>query len=227
MISMERKDPNWLLYGLIVLSLCIHLLVFLYISDIYRPRVLKIIEFSLKESPISKSRSIPSPPLRDKKTFVLDEIKTVEVKKIMIPNIRPPEIDPLAFNSNTIAMNPSIKPSLDIKIWDFPPHLSKPKSSDYINRLDYLSIVRAKIEEHKKYPESARRKEIEGKTTVSFTIDSNGYVSDLKVVKSSKYKDLDKAAIDAIKSASPFPKPPKKLFKGPISLEITLVFKLI
>ena len=37
---------------------------------------------------------------------------------------------------------------------------------------------------------------------------------------------LNAAAIDAVRQAAPFPRPPANLFKGDLALELTIVFEL-
>jgi protein TonB len=97
---------------------------------------------------------------------------------------------------------------------------------EYADPRDYLEMVRLKIENHKQYPEAARRRRIEGRATLRFTIASNGKVRDVKVIKRAGSRTLNEAAVLAVSGASPFPEPPAYLFKGPISLEVTLVFEL-
>ena len=54
----------------------------------------------------------------------------------------------------------------------------------------------------------------------------DGNNKSVKIVKSSKFKTLDQAALKAVKDASPYPKPPEHLFKGEVSLKITIIFEL-
>ena len=54
-------------------------------------------------------------------------------------------------------------------------------------------------------------------TSVSFTIDSSGAVSRLKVIKSSKQAAVDKEALKAVKNSVPLPPPPPN--SGPLTVE--------
>jgi len=99
-------------------------------------------------------------------------------------------------------------------------------TGDYVTSNDYFEIVRLRIESHKRYPGAAKTRQIEGRVTVRFVIEPDGRVSSSKVVESSRHRVLDQAALSAIKDASPFPRPPMNLFKGPIPLEITIMFEL-
>jgi periplasmic protein TonB len=58
------------------------------------------------------------------------------------------------------------------------------------------------------YPKTARQMGWQGKVKISFFISSNGYAKGIKIVESSGVAVLDKNAIEAVKSSSPFPKPP-------------------
>ncbi len=83
----------------------------------------------------------------------------------------------------------------------------------------------AKIERHKKYPDTAKNKQIEGNVTVRFTITPKGSVYRVEIVKSSGHSILDTAALKAVNDADPFPKPPARLFKRDIPLELTIAFE--
>ena len=48
----------------------------------------------------------------------------------------------------------------------------------------------------------------QGKVKISFFISSDGHAKSIKIVESSGIGVLDKNAVEAVKSASPFPKPP-------------------
>lgn len=82
------------------------------------------------------------------------------------------------------------------------------------------------IETNKRYPLIARRQHWEGKVGVRFTINSSLKVEDIKVVSSSGHQILDRAAISAIESASPFPAPPD-LNIMPLNIELVIVFQLL
>lgn len=72
------------------------------------------------------------------------------------------------------------------------------------------------------YPETAREKELEGSLLLSFVIQENGSVAEVKVVKSSGHSILDKDAVATIYKSTPFPKPP-----FPAQLKIPITYKLM
>jgi TonB family protein len=87
----------------------------------------------------------------------------------------------------------------------------------------YSSKIWRRIADAKFYPRTARKSEMEGKPVVEFELRSDGQLMNYFIVHSSSNKILDKAAIDAVKNASPYPGIPKSLklksirFKLPIS----------
>lgn len=85
-----------------------------------------------------------------------------------------------------------------------------------------LSVISNIVQRHINYPPIARRMGWEGKVLVSFVLEPNGYIRDLKVLKSSGYEVLDKEALDAIRrSYKDFPKPPVSVMvKLPINFKL-------
>ena len=68
-----------------------------------------------------------------------------------------------------------------------------------------LAQIRARIEAAKHYPLMARRRGLEGTTTVSFRIQSDGSIQALTITHSSGTDILDEAAVQTIQRAAPFP----------------------
>ncbi len=86
--------------------------------------------------------------------------------------------------------------------------------------------MRARIEDRKRYPLVARKREVEGQVLVQFTINLDGSLKGLKILKKSPHGILNRAALSAVEDAAPFPKPPAKEFTRPIPLQITIVFHM-
>lgn len=76
-------------------------------------------------------------------------------------------------------------------------------SSDF-KHASYLHGVKFKIEGVWRYPEAARKSALQGRGLVSFTIERDGTVSDIKLISSSGYPILDEEIKKAIMAASPF-----------------------
>ncbi len=70
----------------------------------------------------------------------------------------------------------------------------------------YLQQLLALIEKKKFYPDSAKRRKIEGSVKISMTIDNTGYIMQLETLSGPRM--LKKAARKAVLQAQPFPQPP-------------------
>ena len=75
------------------------------------------------------------------------------------------------------------------------------------NLIPYLRGTRLKIEQAKQYPREAQRKRWEGKVILSFQIDRQGEVRDIRIIQSSGYRILDEEGMATLRRASPFPSP--------------------
>ncbi|MCP4671821.1 MAG: energy transducer TonB [Desulfobacula sp.] len=71
-----------------------------------------------------------------------------------------------------------------------------------------FSHIQKSIQQLIKFPRIARKMGWEGKVVVEFIICKDGTVKDILTVQSSGFKALDKNAVESIKKAAPFPKPP-------------------
>ena len=212
-----KTKPNWLLRDLVGISLGIHLIIFMHIAGVYRSEALTYIELTLKDFSKPSSRNIPRPRFRPKTPKQPKDIKHLNIHKRIIPSLKPMKMDTVEKN-----LPDSLVESVSMPIiQDNPVDMS-----DYVTSNDYFEMVRLRIENHKRYPNAAKARQIEGRVTIHFVISPDGHVSELKIVKSARHSSLDRAALSAVKEASPFPTPPKHLFKGPIPLEITIIFKL-
>ncbi|MDI6794328.1 MAG: energy transducer TonB [bacterium] len=90
----------------------------------------------------------------------------------------------------------------------------------------YQEKVRKEIEQAKIYPGFARKKGIEGKVKVRFTILSDGKVEEIEIIEPSGSKLLDRAASRTIKRAALFPPLPEETGEKQLQMQINIVFKL-
>jgi protein TonB len=84
---------------------------------------------------------------------------------------------------------------------------------------DILTMIRNAIERKKAYPLSARKRGAEGTVYIRFRINPRGEPRELEVIRSSGSPILDRATLDIVKSAAPFP-------SIDTPLEIPVVFRL-
>lgn len=229
-VKSVSNKPNWLLRGLIAVSLIIHSIIFLHVSGLYNSKALTYIELTMRDISKPSARSIPRPRYRPK-TPQVQEVKKLNVTQRHIPRLKPIKMEPPEKNLpdslvEGIAMADIPEtPSLAVAGWS-PGTLVDKTGGDFVTAQDYLDMVRLKIERHKKYPDVARVRNIEGRVVIRFIITLEGAVQEVEITKPSRNKDLDWAALRAVEDAAPFSKPPPRFFKGAIPLELTIVFEL-
>jgi len=90
----------------------------------------------------------------------------------------------------------------------------------------YFSELSAKLARHKRYPNSARRKQQEGTVTLFFVVNRQGKVLESYISESSGYKKLDDAVLRMLKQASPLPAFPAEMKQEQLTISIPIAFKL-
>ena len=84
----------------------------------------------------------------------------------------------------------------------------------------YAARVRSKIAQNR--PDGLSQR---GTTIVSFVISSSGALSHVAVASSSGNRQLDSAAIQAVRNSAPFPTPPSNLSQSQLTFSINFVFQ--
>jgi len=166
--SKNKKKPNWLLCGLISISIGIHLVLFMHIAGLYHLEALTYIELTLKNFSKPSLRNIPRPRLLPKTPKQPKNIKMLNVREKVIPKLKEIRMDPLEKD-----LSDSLVESISMP--DIPDNSTD--TSDHVTSNDYFKIVRLRIESHKKYPGTAKTRQIEGRVTVHFVIESDGRIS--------------------------------------------------
>jgi periplasmic protein TonB len=72
------------------------------------------------------------------------------------------------------------------------------------NEEDYIADAKRRIANHKFYPNSAKRRSIEGRVGFKISINPNGTIMSLKIIQSSGSEILDDAALHSVRNAAPF-----------------------
>ncbi len=89
-----------------------------------------------------------------------------------------------------------------------------------VEEISYVAHISRKIRKNWPKPEVDERKEL----TVSFLVDKDGEVSELKVLKSTGSEEMDQNGLDAITKSAPFEKTPTEM-KTPKKLRLSFVFQ--
>ncbi len=143
--------------------------------------------------------------------------KEKKIKNEVIENPEPKEQTKEATLKKEIIEKPKQKPPLEsVKIND----------SQDESMLRYQDMVKQRIEQARRYPLWARRQKIEGAVYLRFAILSNGTSQEIRILRSSGFKRLDKEAIAIIKRAEPFPPVPKEICASELQMEIAIVFNI-
>ena len=222
-VPIEKKKKNRVLWVTLALSVLVHLVLFMQTTDLFRIKAFSTLELALKDEFKPSFRNIPRPP---KKQKALDETprdipeKTVQALKPSLPDIKP---------ETRVALSMADTQGLAVVPEGIVAGIGAPSSltgTGFGSAKDYYQMVQVKIESRKQYPATARQQNQEGRVTVSFVIALDGGISGLEILKGSRFKTLDQAALDAVKSCVPFPRPPPAFFQGPLKLQLTLLFEL-
>lgn len=226
---MVNKNKNKAIRIFFIISVVFHASILLCFTDIFSAKTPeRRIEVDLKEikGESVKSPKIPLMPRMVKQvTYNLNPIKEVvhQVKyrqcpKTIVESIKETKYRPISVASISNFFS---------KHYDFSNTNNKSSTKGKASSLFYYQqLIKQKIEENKRYPLLARNKGIEGDVWVKFEILKNGKVKNIKVVKSSHHQILDKAAIESIKKANPFPPFPEGLKERSLIINICLRFEL-
>ena len=90
----------------------------------------------------------------------------------------------------------------------------------------YSRYIQNKIASSKKYPKKAKRDGREGEVTVQFTVLKSGSIRNLFLVSRTPYDDINKAALNAVRRAAPFPRLPEEIGREFLELELPFRFEL-
>jgi len=90
---------------------------------------------------------------------------------------------------------------------------------------NYLAMLSAWLESHKRYPDAARQRGEEGRAVLRFTVERGGRVVDFAVARSSGYSDLD-ASIEDMMRGAVLPTFPAGMTQPRIDVSVTIRFSL-
>ena len=190
-----------------------------------KPKLIPLIKSESKPKLIprikSKPEPKPEPKLEVERKAELEQELTLEPKISIKPKQEPEIFNFSAQNQIEMplaAQNISANPASELLISNLPlgltaPDTLRPRSEDYqaivskYTKAQFRHIQKS-IQQHIKYPRIARKMGWEGKVVVEFIICKDGTVKNILTVESSGFKALDKNAVESIKKAAPFPKPP-------------------
>jgi len=89
---------------------------------------------------------------------------------------------------------------------------------------NYPGKVASKLRKALRYPAAAKRQRLRGQVRVSFVVSASGSVSSIRVVSSSGSPVLDKAALETVHRAAPFPAIPRGAGRSSWPFTVPLAF---
>ncbi|MDO6707605.1 energy transducer TonB [Photobacterium sp. 1_MG-2023] len=92
-------------------------------------------------------------------------------------------------------------------------------------KLTWQRLLHAHLEQHKQFPRQARRFGRQGVPVVAFTMDRQGHVLSVTLVKSSGTRVLDNEAQAMVRRAEPLPLPPDSLAGERLTLTVPVSFR--
>ena len=222
----DLPSGNKLLPVLLILFALIHILLLMYFGHRFSEPKSIHIELNLDNVYQLKQRQIPRPRMQPQRP-----LKTMPKlpEPVAIPNI-PPVHPTGAFKPFLPRQTPNLKVPERFTIpapvaVPLEPKKSEPPPQE-TNSRQYLDIIRTRINAHKIYPESARKRMEEGSVLVRFMLTASGQITSIEVIGGASSETLRGAATDAVMRAAPFPVIPKSIGKDSISIKLTIHFKL-
>ncbi|MFT5422170.1 MAG: protein TonB [Candidatus Endobugula sp.] len=109
------------------------------------------------------------------------------------------------------------------------PMMATAGGGDKNYKIAYERKLLAWLEQHKHYPNSARRRRQEDTVTLAFIIDKTGQVLSYEITSPSHYNKLNKAVISMIEKANPLPAIPTEMVvagTGTLRFSVPIMFTL-
>ena len=206
--SYVKTGPNKLLMWLVIVSIIIHIPVLLYMNDLFTSKVMQYIDLALRDIKKPFSRGIPRPPMIPKEQEKPSKEKVFQMRAIQMPDLDQAVFDPGIGSLSSGLVEGGIGMS---------------------TKDDYKEMVRMRIEREKEknWLKADDGTYKEGVVLISFIINLDGTISNLKVVKPSPFKSLNEAALRTVRESAPFPKPPPNVYKDRVEIPLTLTFEKI
>lgn len=158
------------------------------------------------------------------KQKVIKKVAKKAEKKVLKKEIKKKETIEKVVEKTT----PKTQPQVTKKIVK-PKKVEKMVSVEELNVIKnkYLNKLRNLIEDKKIYPNSAKRLKQQGRVIVSFLITKEGNFKNISLKDSSKYKKLNRAALELLNNISKFEPIPDELGKNKWVIEIPINYKIL
>ncbi len=194
-------------------------------------KTIQIPKHQAKESLVKKQKSRP------KKSVFLKQKQSKQPKKYIKKTVKkklPHKIIKITgglYNQKAVISNKSNKGLLSGSSKEYRYKNTKREATisigtQSIKYASYMKHIKDKIQNVWVYPEEARMNGQQGQLLILFSIGKNGNLERVSLLHSSGFDSLDRAAIQAIRDASPFPPLPKRLNIDRLNIYATFSYKL-
>ena len=195
-----------------------------------------VFEEEIAEEPLSreKAEAAAEPAEPDVQPEIIEEPEEKELELpeavAVLPAERPAPTKPPPVDQPRLSKKPPVKPQAAKPRPQKPP--SQASQQSRVSRAPTVSLERwqarvlAWINRYKRYPPGARARGEEGMVRVAFMIDGAGRVQSVRVIRSSGNAELDAAASEMVRRASPVPQPPPEIAQRGTRLSLPVQFNL-
>lgn len=204
----------------------------------------KIVEPEIDLPPMAEIEDLPLPlpdvqPVVEVPTKKKDEKKKKKAEPAPKKQEKPKELPkpvqstqpPQDFKTATDAPSPTQREVEQPQVAAAPDLPVGPSEAELAARADEMNIwaglVNEHLKKHRKYPRAAKRRNHEGAPEVSFTMDRNGYILDVTLLKSSGHESLDEEAIAMFRRAEPLPPLPRSSPDASVTRSLAITFNLV
>ena len=185
------------------------------VEPVERTEPLELTDVITRAAATPEPDSVPVETPPDVEAIKPDEVKEIEPPP-EVKIVKPDEVKEIEPQEKQVA---AIEQVQQLAINEAKAASAKQSGGSATITTAYLGSLRARIEKNKINPRTRRR----GTAIVRFKINADGQLVSREIKKSSGSKRLDKAALDAVDRAAPFPAFPKGV--GIKTLTLTQPFK--
>lgn len=90
----------------------------------------------------------------------------------------------------------------------------------------YAKLIKARLMQHWRYPHKAWENLIEGEVLVLFSLSRNGDLTDMNILKPSRYVILDEETTRTVRNAAPYPPFPGSVTVKKLNIKASFAYRL-
>jgi protein TonB len=138
--------------------------------------------------------------------------------------VEPAAAESVALEESSADGGQEAGPEIAVPAFDTPVAAAAVPARRVMSESDYIALIMRRLEEKKVYPLAMRKRGIAGNMPVRFTIGADGALVRVTAEDSRAHPFLAQAALETVRSASPFPVMEGR--NGDFSLQVTIRYEL-